>query len=452
MRSFLTRLVHIVERPRLVLGLAMGLLVAVGVAIAVKDGPRMKSLDEGAFLDLSGNLAFHGTFAHTNRPDIEGFDPALPVGALRPTAYRAPGYVWFQVPFRWVGGEHVLLRAANAVLLALTLWLLYGLVVRRAGRLAGAASVVLVLLYPVLLYAAGTLYPQTLSAFLLLGAVRQLDALERTASLRRFALLGVTLGALVLTVPVHLLLLPLVATWMLGARRGTWRQVGLTVLTAASLVGVWVLRNSLVLGAVVGIATSSGFNLLAGNGPYVRHDQATGDLRWPRGVREQVAGQGEVERDRILTRAALHWIGENPGAAAALYGRKLLYWFAPWNNLVSDRLVPGGSGAGPGWLRDAAMLLGYGLLASILAVRLALARRDPLSSLEVLLLALYLGGGMAYAVYFTRIRFRLPFDWLLIVVDALFLARALARWRAGAAPSGAPRSVESLAGPGAGGV
>src|SRR5678815_1410411 len=97
--------------------------------------------------DSSGNLAFHGTFAHTNRPDIEGFDPALPVGALRPTAYRAPGYVWFQVPCRWVGGERVLLRAANAVLLALTLWLRQGLVVRRAGRLAGAASVVLVLLY-----------------------------------------------------------------------------------------------------------------------------------------------------------------------------------------------------------------------------------------------------------------------------------------------------------------
>jgi len=162
-----------------------------------------------------------------------------------------------------------------------------------------------------------------------------------------------------------------------------------------------------------------------------------------------VAGKGEVERDRILARAAVHWIGENPGAAAALYGRKLLYWFAPRNHLVSDRLVPGGSGAGPGWLRDAAMLLGYGVLTSILAVRLVLVRRDPLSSLEVLLLALYLGGAMAYALYFTRIRFRLPFDWLLVAVDALFLARVVARWRSGA---GASRSIESLAGPGAGGV
>jgi hypothetical protein len=452
MRSFLTRLLHFAERPRLVLGLGMGLLVAVGVALAVRDGSRMKSLDEGAFLDLSANLAFHGRFAHTNRPDIEGFDSALPIGALRPTAYRAPGYVWFEVPFRWVGGEYVLLRAANAVLLALTLWLLHGLVVRRAGRLAGAASVVLVLLYPVLLYAAGTLYPQTLSAFLLVGAVRQLDALERTASLRRFALLGLTLAALVLTVPVNLVLLPVVGALMLGARRGTWRQVGLTMLTVAGLVGLWVLRNSLVLGAVVGIATSSGFNLLAGNGPYVRHDQATGDLRWPRGVREQVAGKGEVARDRILARAAVRWIGENPGAAAALYGRKLLYWFAPWNDLVSDRLMPGGSGAGPGWLRDAAMLVGYGLLTSILAVRLVLVRRDPLSSLEVLLLVLYLGGGLAYALYFTRIRFRLPFDWLLVAVDALFLARVVARWRSGASLAGASRSIESLAGPGAGGV
>lgn len=135
-----------------------------------------------------------------------------------------------------------------------------------------------------------------------------------------------------------------------------------------------------------------------------------------------------------------------------LYGRKLLYWFAPRNQLVSDRLVPGGSGAGPGWLRDGLMVLGYGLLMSILAVRLALARRLPFSSLEVLLLVLYLGGGMAYAVYFTRIRSRLPFDWLLIAVDALFLARVLALRMSEVPPSRSPRQVESLAGRGVDGV
>lgn len=440
MRSFATRLVQIADRPHRVLGLAMGVLVAVGVTMAVRDGSRIKSPDERTLLDLGGNVARHWAFAHTNRPDVEDFDPALPVGALRPTAYRAPGYVWFQVPFLWMGGEHVLLRVANVVLLALTLWLLHGLVVRRAGRFAGLVSVVLVLLYPVLLYAAGTLYPQTLSAFLLVAAVRQLDGLGREAPMYRFALLGLTLGALVLTVPIHLLLLPVVAAWMLVARRGTVRQITLTLVAVAGVVGPWVLRNCLVLGAVVGIATSSGFNLLAGNGPYVRVDQGSGDLRWPRGVREQVAGRGEVERDRIFTRAALRWMVENPGQAAWLYLRKLLYWFAPTNPLVSDRM-PGGPGTGPLMFRTAVMVLGYGLLMSIGIVRLALARRDRLTPLEVLLLALYVGGGMAYAVYFSRIRFRLPFDWLLIGLDAMFLGRLLS----------APRS-ESVARPAARGV
>jgi hypothetical protein len=59
---------------------------------------------------------------------------------------------------------------------------------------------------------------------------------------------------------------------------------------------------------------------------------------------------------------------------------------------------------------------------------------------------------MAYAVYFTRIRFRLPFDWLLIAVDALFLARVLALRMSEVPPARSPRQVESLAGPGADGV
>jgi hypothetical protein len=133
-----------------------------------------------------------------------------------------------------------------------------------------------------------------------------------------------------------------------------------------------------------------------------------------------------VERDRILTRAALQWMREHPRQAASLYAEKLLSWFAVRNQLVSDRLVPDGSGAGPPWLRGLVMALGYGLLGAIALVRLAAARRVPFTALEVLLAVLYLGAAMAYAVFFTRIRFRLPFDWLLIALDALFLVRVLA--------------------------
>ena len=53
--------------------MAMALTVAVGLALAVRE-PRLPR-----------------EFAHANRPDIEGYEPRLPVGALRPTAYWAPG-------------------------------------------------------------------------------------------------------------------------------------------------------------------------------------------------------------------------------------------------------------------------------------------------------------------------------------------------------------------------
>jgi hypothetical protein len=61
-------------------------------------------------------------------------------------------------------------------------------------------------------------------------------------------------------------------------------------------------------------------------------------------------------------------------------------------------------------------------------VRVVLWRRFPFAGLELLLLWLYIGGGLAYAVYFTRIRFRLPFDWLLIAMDAIFVSQLLLGW------------------------
>lgn len=413
------------QRPGAVLGFGMALIVCVGVAVSLRGGDRLKSLDEAAFLDLGGNLAFRFSFAHTNRPEIEGYDPRLSLSELRPTAYRAPGYAWLLAPFRRLGAGYAGLRILNFLLVALTLALSWSLLLRRAGPLGATVGVALVFSYPVLFYAAATLYPQTLVAFLLVAVVWSFDRLDRTAKPLRYALAGVLHGLLALTAPLFLLLAPIPLAWLIWSRRATARQASIVVFTLAAAVLVWMGRNTLLFRAPAGLATSSGFNLLAGNGPYVRYDQATTDMRWPAGVRERVAGRNELERDRIMTGAALRWMADNPGAASLLYLKKLLYWFAFRNDLASDRIVPGGSGAGPPWLRDAIMALGYGLLLAILILRLARLRRHPLHELEVLLLALYLGGGIAYAIYFTRIRFRLPFDWLLIAFDAMFLARLL---------------------------
>jgi len=144
-----------------------------------------------------------------------------------------------------------------------------------------------------------------------------------------------------------------------------------------------------------------------------------------------------------MTRAGLKFIRENPGRAFTLYVQKFLFWFHFRNTISSDKVVPGGAGAGTVWLRDLLMLVTYGPLLGVLLFRLALFRKYPLSSLETLFVALYLGGGMAYAIYATRIRYRLPFDWLLIAVDALFVAQVINRWMAASLPIASARHAEA---------
>ena len=80
----------------------------------------------------------------------------------------------------------------------------------------------------------------------------------------------------------------------------------------------------------------------------------------------------------------------------------------------------------PLW-RDLVMLVTYGFLLLLTAARLALCRRFPLDEYERLALLLYVLNGAFAAVFFTRVRFRLPFDFLLISLCALFLAQLLER-------------------------
>ena len=67
------------------------------------------------------------------------------------------------------------------------------------------------------------------------------------------------------------------------------------------------------------------------------------------------------------------------------------------------------------------MLLTYGMLLGFTILRLLQARTHPLTPLEVLLLSLYLLSAPIHAVFFTRIRFRLPFDYALILLAGQFV-------------------------------
>ena len=65
------------------------------------------------------------------------------------------------------------------------------------------------------------------------------------------------------------------------------------------------------------------------------------------------------------------------------------------------------------------------LLLALLAWRLCEAVRFPLSTTEKLFLAIYILSAFTQAIFFTRIRLRLPYDYLIIAVIAMHLSRRL---------------------------
>jgi len=429
---------RLADHGEIVVAVAMILIVAFGAVLSIREGNRVKSMDEIGFLDIGKNLSTHFRYAQTNDLDsiharlgaLGVYDPAYPAGAIRPTAYRSPGYAFFIAPFMFFGAGYPALRIVNHVVMSMTLLLLYYLLATRYSRLAGLLGVLFVLGYPVLLYVAGTLYPQTLQSFLLITTIWLLSRTRPDASLWVHALPGVTFGLMILTVPLVLPLAPIVLLWQVFSGRSRIQQAAVTAGMMVLLVGIWTTRNYFALHAFVPLATNGGHNLLSGNSDKTTYDQLSGSISLSEATTREIAGKGEVERDRIMAREALRNIRANPGRTLKLYCQKFLYWFAYSNKLASDVVIKEGASDVPISLRDIIMFCVYIPLLGLLVFRLFLVRRFPLSDIEVLLIALYFAAGMVYAIYITRIRYRLPFDWLLIALDAIFLAQVIANWPA----------------------
>lgn len=329
----------------------------------------------------------------------------------QPTAYRPPGFPLWLALIRWLGGGIRTARVANFALLAATVLLLFALLRHVDSERAGAVAALLVCFYPVLFYTAGTLYPQTLTGFLL---VAFLYLIFRNVNAPRAALAGLVMGWLTLTTPTFLFVL--VATVPLFYKRPAgWVILTTMALTTGACIGAWTVRNYLAFRAFVPFSTNSGINLLLGNSPKATAGSGVNtDISL---YAERARGLSEVQRDAFYRKEAIRFITENKGRAFVLYLQKVLHHFHYRNRLATQ--------AESSPLRDVLMLVTYYPLLALMLLRLMLRRKVPISPFEGYLLALYLLGALVQAVFFTRIRFRLPFDLLLIALDALFLSYLL---------------------------
>src|SRR5215475_2360437 len=408
--------------PRIAL-VAAALYAAVGLAYSLVLGDKIRYYDEEVYVGLARRLVAG-----------EGYT----LDGVSPTAYRPPGYPFLLAAVDALGGGIVAMRLIGVAALAGAGLLAYRLGERVHSRVAGALAAVLVAFYPLLVFTAGTLYPQVPALFLLLLVIwLGLRAVELPAGWpRRAAAAGAGLagGLLTLAVPTFAVSVLAVAGWLAlrrESRPAARRVVPLLLIATAVLPGAWCVRNALQLHAFVPVSTNNGINLVLGNSEGVTAGGGrVGDIeRYEREAAAHVLS--EVEQDRFYQEAGRRWIREHPGEAAVLYAEKVANNFSFRNELATS--------AQRSPVQDMVSAVSYYPLLALFALRLLLARRWKLTGLEKLLVALVLGNVLLLAVFYTRLRFRVPLDGLMLVTSAAMLAELLTGHRPGSqGVTGAP--------------
>jgi 4-amino-4-deoxy-L-arabinose transferase-like glycosyltransferase len=246
---------------------------------------------------------------------------------------RPPGYPTFIAGVYAVFGTHLLalrlveaaLSAATAAAIGLIGAWLFG---RRAGMVAG----VLAALHPVLAFMPTTQYAETLLVSVLGIAYAACFYAWRRRRNGGWVAAGLLFGIAALIRPNVVVLLPgllIGFAWVL-------RREGRSVLPAAAAISLslalvvapWMARNHRVHGAWFFVATGGGRAVWLGNNPQTTGK--TNDL--PRPDSTQLAtlmrAPGEPARERIWYDWALEFVREHPGRAARLYLIRLGNLFA----------------------------------------------------------------------------------------------------------------------------
>jgi hypothetical protein len=201
--------------------------------------------------------------------------------------------------------------------------------------------------------------------------------------------------------------------WLLWKRRGFRRKVLLFTVPLLLVIGAWSARNYIVFRSFFFVATSGGVNLLQGNSEKSTVDSDT--LTDIRKYEDAAARLSEVDRDRYYRESAVAWIKEHPGAAARLYALKVVEYFSFTERIATHDYAMGFEQ--PRWW-TLIMLFTYEPLLLLILARIAIAQKYPLSELEILFAGLYLVNALFAAMFYSRIRYRLPMDWLLLLLDA----------------------------------
>ncbi len=313
-----------------------------------------------------------------------------------PSALRPPGYSFLIAPVVALSDSPVLVRLLHFCILVASVWMLGRHAMTRSRNDGATLMLMGVIGYPVLIYTAGTVFPQTLMTGLLACLVCLCVAKQRNWI--SVCAVGLLTGILIEVSPTALATGPVILLFCAIVMRWPVKYVIVLALTMALVPGAWLLRNIVVLEEPILFSENLGYNIdnaVVGDEPL-----DDGIVIPPKGT----IGHG-VERLTQLIEQPDVFLG------------RLIDVFAYRNNLyVSTESTA---------LRDRIMFVSYYLLLAAVLLRLIMARRHPLKPAEILVIVLYVATAILHALVIPRIRYRLPFDFLLLLpaVNSVLIMR-----------------------------
>jgi 4-amino-4-deoxy-L-arabinose transferase-like glycosyltransferase len=391
-------------------------------------------LHEGSSI-VAGNVEKNALFAQVFlESGTYGFIPG------EPSAYTQPLYGFFLIPVEWLFGRQGWLGIglAQILLAVIVAWLVYEIARRLVGRRWALAAAVVATLHPYLVWhdvhINREIVDQLCAAALVLLTLVVAD--------RPTWLLGGGLGVvtgLALLGNSRLVFIPFLCAAYLAVRRVPLPIVAIVLVGAAIPVVPWLARNEVNVGCFA--LTTDGRSLWKANNPQTYHllashqwiDNVSADSPRPprpgyytpeeaRGFYDRTSGRTVLHPDECLEMAfyehqAWKWLQHHPGRKAQLAGlSEQLFW-------QPSVIETGSSSSGFGkQVAEPAYMIALYVLA---AIGLFLAPRV----FVWLALALVAYQSFWAAVFVGATRYRIAFDFLLVILATAAVAGVSERRR-----------------------
>ncbi|HOB69880.1 MAG: hypothetical protein APG08_01545 [Candidatus Methanofastidiosum methylothiophilum] len=384
---------------RIILYFSLVFVIVGGIVYSFILGDQIRFRDEGHYLKIANNVIKHSIYSYDDN-------------AIIPTTFHPPGYPLILASIVSIGGGFFAIRMVNFFFLACCIVLLTA-ILRKHGFVVGAQWVPLIVLcYPVLFFTASTLYPQIIATAIFLFIIYMIDAFS--LSLGKAFIVGVLYGLLLMISPSFVLMGPVFLATPYILRKSVPRLyiIGLIVGVVVVLTP-WVVRNYLVFDRLVILSSNAGKTFILGNSENSKPNE--GEIVDVSRYTDEIKRKGldEIDGDKYYKQKAFEWIKNNPQDASILYLRKLLNYFNFRNDLATrtEQSV----------LRDVIMFITYYCILLFALFRFYLIKRFPMQRIEIFLLIVYLMSAVMNAFFLPRIRYRLPYDVLLICFSAITL-------------------------------